>query len=86
MMVDKKRHTKFLFENGHLSDNSIALYTEALIDDSKFALIPTQVLVHTEECIECKQHIIETYELLKNEEFVVHPIIHQRNETKVFFN
>jgi len=86
MMVDKKRHTRFLLENGHLSDNGIALYSEALINDSKFALIPTQVVVHTEECIECKKHIIETYELLKNEEIVVHSLLQQKNETKVFFN
>lgn len=84
-MVNIKRQTKFLLENGHLSDNGIAIYTEALIDDSKFVLIPEQVLAHTEECIECKKHIIETYELLKNEEIVVHPVLQQKNEKKVFF-
>lgn len=77
MMENKTEHTQYFNKNGHLNDLGISLYTEALIDESKLLLLPELVLKHVEECFECKESVIELYQLLKND--IVKTIKQQKN-------
>ena len=79
-MENKTKHNKHFGKNGHLNDTGITIYTEALIDKSRFLLLPELVLKHVEECAKCKESVIELYGLLKNEDDIVKTIKQQKNE------
>ena len=52
-------------DEGHLDENHIALYVDALILD-KVEKLPIPVLEHVEDCMDCKKDIIELFEILQS--------------------
>jgi hypothetical protein len=77
----KLRHSnkKYFTDEGHLDDNNIALYVDALILD-KIETLPTSVLEHVEDCMECKTSIMGLYGIVKNQEEIKnlkHPYLHR---------
>ncbi|MCP4149182.1 MAG: hypothetical protein GY757_15655 [bacterium] len=58
-------HRNILFENGHLNDEAVALYTDALMEGN-LTEIPELVLIHVEECTPCKDKIIDLSLFLRN--------------------
>ncbi|MCP4221028.1 MAG: hypothetical protein GY765_40740 [bacterium] len=56
-----------LFENGHLSDDAIALYTDGLLTGS-LRNLPETVLGHAEQCQNCKDMILDLSTFMRNPE------------------
>ena len=54
--------------NGHLNEEAIALYAEGLIDPKVYETIPTDVLDHTDACFDCKQKIMNVFDIIRNDE------------------
>ncbi len=63
-MTKKIINTERLFENGHLTDEGIALWAEALLENREGSL-PDKLKEHTDECLECKMNILELCDTLK---------------------
>lgn len=80
MKIQHSNRNYFTHE-GHLDDNNIALYVDALILD-KVEALPASVLEHVEDCMKCKTSIIGLFEVLKNQEEIKrrkHPYFHQQD-------
>ena len=54
-----------LFDKGHLSDESTACYTNALLE-GEFSTLPEEILTHVEACSDCKDRILEISMFLRN--------------------
>lgn len=54
--------------NGHLNEEAIALYAEGLIDPKVYETIPADVLDHADTCFECKQKIMDVFDIIRNDE------------------
>jgi hypothetical protein len=65
-----------LFDNGHLSDESTACYSHALIE-GEFSTLPEEILSHVEACADCKDRILEITMFLRNPDFS--PLIYSRS-------
>ena len=63
-MTKKIINTERLFENGHLTDEGIALWAEALLENRESNL-PGKLKEHADECLECKMKILELCDILK---------------------
>lgn len=61
------KESEFLTSDGHLTDQSVALFAEAL-HYSCTELLPEEVLVHIEDCLECKAAVMDTSEIIKNDD------------------
>lgn len=61
--MQSKNH--YLFESGHLSDNSTASYADGILE-GELSCLPEEVLIHVEECSECKNKILELSVFLRN--------------------
>jgi len=55
-------------KNGHLDDEGVALLAEGLIDSEVYKTIPNHLLDHVDECLECKQIVLNIYEIIMNDE------------------
>jgi len=78
-MIFRKLNRDYFTDEGHLHDNYIALYVDALILD-KVEALPIPVLEHVEDCMKCKTGIIELFEILKDHEEIKnrkHPYFHR---------
>lgn len=78
-MIIKNSNRNCFNDEGHLDDNAIALYVDALILD-KVEAQPASVLQHVEDCMQCKTSIIGLYEVLKDNEEIKnrkHPYFHR---------
>jgi hypothetical protein len=60
-----KPNIEYLTVDGHLSDESSALMAEAL-SGNRIPDVPGVVLSHLEECIECKDKILDVVSFLRN--------------------
>jgi tetratricopeptide (TPR) repeat protein len=78
-MIKKIINTEKLFNNGHLTDEGIALWAEALIENREDSL-PDSLKEHVDECLECKKSILELYDTLKESETNVE--VSKYNESK----
>lgn len=73
-MKTLKTLPNFFNNEGHLNEEGISLYADALMNDSVEEL-PASLKAHVEECLHCKSEIIEVYELSKeNAETKVVPL------------
>ena len=78
-MIIRKLNRDYYTDEGHLHDNYIALYVDALILD-KVEALPIPVLEHVEDCMKCKTGNIELFEILKDHEEIKnrkHPYFHR---------
>lgn len=65
MQLKKEEHS--LFENGHLNDEMTARYADAVFDGGTEGLrLPEEALRHVEECVDCKDRILELSLFLRN--------------------
>lgn len=55
-------------KDGHLNDEGMALLAEGLIDAEVYKTIPDHLLDHIDECLECKQNVLDIYEIIRNDE------------------
>ncbi len=60
-----KKEEDQLFENGHLNDEITARYADAVLEGGTSDL-PEDALLHVEECVDCKDRIIELSMFLRN--------------------
>ena len=58
--------TGSLLADGHLSDQGVLLYTEAMRLD-RLADLPEPILAHVGDCAYCRQRVFEYYEFVKDE-------------------
>jgi hypothetical protein len=75
--------TSYLYNN-HLTDESVALYADAIILD-KVEILPEEILDHTENCSFCKKVVFSVYEInkTKNKEYENnHPFFNQASANK----
>ena len=63
------KHNLYISKEGHLTNDFISLYIDALLLDHVNKL-PNEVLEHVEDCKICKQRILEGYDILKETEEV----------------
>lgn len=75
-----KKNSQYISETNHLKDEYLSLYTEALVLD-KVKDLPNEVTEHVEDCLDCKQSIIEGYDVLKNTEIDIedHPFFNKES-------
>jgi len=66
-MQDKTSDIKNLFKNGHLTDEGIAIWADALIEHRENEL-PELLKEHVDQCLDCKKEIFELYDDLKEVE------------------
>lgn len=64
-MIIRNINRDYFTDEGHLNEEYIALYVDALIL-SKVDNLPLPVLEHVEDCMQCKTGIIDLYEILKD--------------------
>jgi hypothetical protein len=62
-MSDTSSNITFFRTDGHLTEESIAAYTEALLGDD-FERLPKEILAHVEHCEACQHEAIELYGLI----------------------
>lgn len=67
-----------LFDNGHLSDESTACYSNALME-GEFLTLPEEILTHVEACGDCKDRILDISIFLRNPDSS--PFIHSLKES-----
>ena len=63
-MTIRKINRDFLNDQGHLNEENIALYLDALSLD-KVEKLPVPVLEHVEDCMDCKTDIIDLFEIMR---------------------
>ena len=63
-----KEKNNIIAGHGHLSDETIALYAEAMIDQERLRDISEADLKHVDSCPQCKLEIIELYEIIKDDD------------------
>ena len=62
-----KKEEDHLFENGHLNDEMTARYADAVFDgDTDSPRLPEEALRHVEECVDCKDRILELSMFLRD--------------------
>lgn len=59
---------KLIDKNGHLNEEAIALFAEGLIDSTTYGEIPPEVMDHVDSCFECKQKVMDVFEIIRNDE------------------
>ena len=59
---------KLLELNGHLNEEGIALFTEGLVNPEVYKTLPDPLKSHVDECMECKQKILDLFEIFKDDE------------------
>lgn len=77
-----KKRNLYISKEGHLTNNFISLYIDALLLD-RVNKLPIEVLEHVEDCKICKQSILEGYDILKETEEVnanEHPYFGNKKE------
>ncbi len=57
--------TNIYFENGHINDDAVALYVDALVQDS-LPDLQDAVMIHVGECHQCKDKVLELTTFLRN--------------------
>jgi hypothetical protein len=81
-MLKPSLYEQLVDEEGHLNEEGIALYAEALHLD-RLAELPEFLLHHVEDCISCKSQSFEIYQVLRSmeEEFPSqdHPFFREQN-------
>ncbi len=78
------KHTNLLKSDGHLTDEAIYLYNDALKLERAEEL-PADVRAHVQDCLECKRSIFEIYNITDFHEYTSlgrHPYFDQK---KTFF-
>jgi len=63
-MQNKTNHINNLFHNGHLTEEGIALWADALVELTENDL-PQELKGHVDKCLDCKKEILELYDDLK---------------------
>lgn len=63
-----------LDNKGHLNEEGIAVFAEGLIDSEAYKRIPAHLLDHIDSCMECKQKVLEIYEILKDDNEIMEKI------------
>ncbi len=53
-----ERFEHHFLKKGHLSDHAAALYVDALVQEDQ-TILPEEVLVHVEACLDCKDRILD---------------------------
>ncbi len=64
-----KEQKNIYFENGHLSDDAVALYADAILEQ-QLPSIQESVLVHVAECAQCKDKILDLATFMRNPETI----------------
>lgn len=72
---------KLVDKNGHLNEEAIALFAEGLIDSKVYYTIPPELMDHVDSCFECKQKVMDVFEILRNDEDTLE-LIHVKNHKK----
>jgi hypothetical protein len=83
-MSEKQKHTKNYFEAGHLSELSVSLVVESVLNNSEKDL-PNDIKEHLQECQECKQSVIESLEIVTDEEIEKIYSTKSHRDNKVIF-
>lgn len=77
------KRNKYISKNGHLNDEYISLYIDAILLD-KVSALPDEITEHAEECTLCKQSILSGYEFLKDDKTIdleAHPYFGQKSNS-----
>lgn len=80
------RINNFFTDKAHLSDEAMALYVDALRIDEVDNL-PTAILSHVADCLECKMQIVEIFSLIHDPETSVskpNPSLDEKNGNQEF--
>ncbi len=78
-----KHPTPYLNDKGHLEEEGVALYVDAL-RSGDIAALPADILSHVEDCLECKKQVTGVYSFLMREdsksqkEKISHPAVRNR--------
>jgi hypothetical protein len=83
-MSEKQKHTKNYFEADHLSELSVSLVVESVLNKSEKDL-PNDIKEHLQECQECKQSVIESLEIVTDEEIEKIYSTKSHRDNKVIF-
>lgn len=67
MMLQPHNHNEMFNPDGHLSEQAVALFAEAL-KYSGAELMPDEVSLHVEDCFDCKAAILDVSELISLDE------------------
>lgn len=67
MQRNKDIYTKMFKSNGHFNEEGISLYAEALYYQC-LSKLPSEMLQHAEECLDCKMESLEISEIMAEDE------------------